>query len=119
MPTDAMARLLDVGDTIPRPKKQKLVIPYDVPRVDDRGILASAFVSIADRVPAVAVAGPASLSLEEHANSTFGNFGARVDDFYGKLTFAWSGDSQVVIANPAAAPTKTTFQRGNATPGPS
>jgi hypothetical protein len=119
MPTDAMARLVDLGDTIPRPKKQKLVIPYDVPRVDDRGILASAFVSIADRVPAVAVAGPASLSLEEHASSTFGNFGARVDDFFGKLTFAWSGDSHVVIANPTAASTKITFQRGNAKPGDS
>jgi hypothetical protein len=113
-----MARRVDLGDVIPQPKKQKLVIPYNQPRVDDRGILASAFVSVADRMPAGAVNGPSALSLDLHAPSTYGYFGAHIEDFYGQPTFRWTASgSNVVIASPNARSTKITFQRGNAKPG--
>ena len=116
--TAMMARHVNLGDAIPQPKKQKLVIPYNQPRVDDRGILASAFVSIVDRVPAVSVVGPKSLYLDLHAASTYGYFGAHREDFYGKLTIAWTtAHSDIVISSPTAAGTKITFQRGNAKPG--
>ena len=115
--TTVMERRVNLGGVIPQPKKQKLVIPYNQPRVDDRGILASALVTIADRVPAVSVSGPNSLFLDLNAPSTYGYFGAHNDDFYGQRTFAWTGDSNVIISNPTAASTKITFLRGNAKPG--
>jgi hypothetical protein len=116
--TGTMARRVDLGDVFPKPKKQKLVIPYNQPRVDDRGILVSAFAKIADRVPAVSVTGPSGLYLDLNASSTYGYFAAHPEDFYGKLTFAWTASgSGVVIASPAAGATKITFLRGNAKPG--
>jgi hypothetical protein len=113
--TGVTARRVDVGDVIPQPKWQKLVIPYNRPRVDDRGILASALVSIVDRVPAVSVTGPNKLSLDLNASSTYGYFGAHPEDFYGTLIFAWTTvRSDVIISSPTASATKITFQRGNA-----
>ena len=113
--TSVMARVR--GDVIPQPKKQKLVIPYNQPRVDDRGILVSAFVSIADRVPAASIAGPRSLFLDTNASSTYGYFGAQNEDFFGGRIFSWTGDSNVIIASPNSPATRITFQRGNARPG--
>jgi hypothetical protein len=117
--TAVMARRVDPGDVTTRPKKQKLVIPYRQPRVDDRGILVSAFVlPPADRVPAVSVTGPQGLFLDLNASSTYGYFGAQPEDFYGKLTFAWmTTHSNVVISSPTAGATKITFQRGSTNPG--
>lgn len=120
LPTNTMARRANLDDTIPRPKKQKLVIPYNQPRVDDRGILVSALVSIGDRVPVAQVNGPSGLSLDFNASSTYGYFGARVGDFFGRLTFSWTASgSNVIIVSPNAPSTKIIFQRGNAKPGDS
>lgn len=113
----AMAHLVDVGGTIPVAKKTKLVIPYNVPRVDATGILVSALATIMDRVPAAQVSGPSAISLEEHAASTFAQFGARVTDFFGRLAFSWTAGPNATISNPTAKSTKITFQRGNAKPG--
>ena len=115
--TTVMARSVNPGDLIPQMKKQKLVIPYNQPRVDDRGIMTSAFVSIADRVPAVSITGPRSLFLDSNQSSTYGYFGAHNEDFYGGKAFVWTGDSNVTISSPNSPSTKITFQRGNARPG--
>lgn len=113
------AAKLDLDDVVVRPKRRKLVIPYNAPRVDDRGILVSAFVTLEDRVPAVQVAGPTSLVLGPPPAATFAMYTARPDDFYGQLTFQWSGGPNVEIASPNAARTKITFRRGNEEPGTS
>lgn len=116
--TGTMARLVDVGDTLPKPRRQKIVIPYNRPRVDDSGIKVSAIATKADRVPAAQVAGPTSLLLDLNAPSTYGYFGAHVEDFYGKLTFSWSvSGSNVVVSNPNSPATKVAFGRGNMKPG--
>jgi hypothetical protein len=120
LPTGATtsARLVDVGGVIPRPQKKKIVIPYNRPRVDESGIKVSALATKADRVPAAHVAGPASLLLDVNAPSTYGVFGAHVEDFYGKLAFSWTASGpNAVVANPTSQSTKITFQRGNMKPG--
>jgi len=100
-----------------QPEKKKLIIPYNEPRVDDRGILASAFVTTEDRTPAVLVSGPHALSIDFNAQASFGIFSAQPDDFYGNLSYTWSGGPNVVISNANAARTRITFKRGNAQPG--
>jgi len=75
-------------------------------------------VTVADRIPAAAVIGPSSLSLDLNAPRTYGYFGAHAEDFYGRLTFSWTASgSNVVIASPNAQSTKITFQRANTKPG--
>jgi len=112
------AAKLDLDDVVVRPKRKKLVIPYNTPRVDDRGILVSAFVTMEDRLPAVRVTGPTSLLLDARAAVTFGVYAALPDDFYGTLFFQWSGGN-VEIASPNAARTKISFRRGTVAPGTS
>jgi hypothetical protein len=116
--TPGLARRVDSGDVTPQPEKQKLVIQYNKPRVDPRGILVSAFCLSDARIPKVSVIGPNGLSLDLNASSTSGYFAAHREDFYGPLKFVWTtAHSDVVMSSPTASATKITFQRGNAEPG--
>jgi hypothetical protein len=63
----------------------------------------------------VHIVGPSSLSISTNAQQTFGFFTAEPDDFYGNLTFAWTGGPSV--QSPSAQRTKITFARGTAKPG--
>jgi hypothetical protein len=111
------AARLDLDDIAIRPKRKKIVIPYNQPRVDARGILVAALVTLEDRMPAVAVTGPTSLLMGAPPAATFGVYAALPNDFYGTLTFQWSGGQNAEIANPNAARTRITFRRGNEAPG--
>ena len=106
-----------VPDTTIHPIKQKLVIAYAQPTVDNRGLFVGALASRQDRVPAAHVTGPSNLTILFPGSSTFGTFVAVPDDFFGKLTFNWSAGPGTQIHSPNGARTKITFQRGNAPRG--
>lgn len=63
----------------------------------------------------VHIIGPSSVSIFSSAQAADGFFVAKPDDFFGDITFVWSGGG--TIQNPAAQATKITFSRGTAKPG--
>jgi hypothetical protein len=101
------------------PHRQKLVIAYGQPAVDDSGLYASGFVSLDDRSPSAHLSGPTSLSVYATAEKTFGIFTVAVHDFFGKVTFVWTSGPDVVVESPGQQNTKIFFRRGNAQPGSS
>jgi hypothetical protein len=92
-------------------------IPYNAPRIDDRGLLVSAIATIEDRTPTVQVIGPSGLSIDVNAAETFGYYRVQPEDFYGDLSFSWSAGSNVIVHSPNQPSTKISFRRGNTQPG--
>ncbi|MFL6646774.1 MAG: hypothetical protein ACJ8KO_02325, partial [Sulfurifustaceae bacterium] len=122
LPIGSMARRSAARVRVPngiRPKKQKLVLTYGQPAVNDGGLFVKALVERQDRVPSAHVTGPTTLSVYSTAAETFGNYIAYADDFFGNLTYRWSAGPNVVIHSPAQQGTKISFRRGNAQPGSS
>jgi len=96
-----------------RPQRKKFVITYKQPRVDDRGLLVAGDLMLQDRTPRVEIVGPSSLAVDVNAPATFGFYGAEAHDFFGDLSFNWSGNANP----PNAKATKIFFERGTAKPG--
>jgi hypothetical protein len=110
---------IHVPDTTIHPKRQKLVIAYAQPTVDNRGLFVGALAGRQDRVPAAHVIGPSNLVILFPGSHTFGTFQAVPDDFFGRLTFKWSAGPGTQIHSPTGSRTKITFQRGNVPRGDS
>ncbi|MCU1239980.1 MAG: hypothetical protein JWO71_706 [Candidatus Acidoferrum typicum] len=121
----ALARLGPGGagglPTVMSESRKKLVINYGQPIVNDSGLYVSGAVQIPfpDRVPAVHIIGPTSLAMDLNATQTFGYFSVEPTDFYGKLSFVWTGGPVVNIPSPNAKRTAIFFHRGTARPGDS
>jgi hypothetical protein len=90
---------------------------YLEPAVDDRGLFVAALATPADRTPAVRPIGPSNLSIYSNASETFGIYKVQADDFFGGLSFSWSGGSNVTVHSPNRAITRISFRRGATQPG--
>lgn len=111
----ARARVPSVLDV----QREKLVIAYGQPAVDQRGLFVSALATPQPRVPSIQIAGPASLTILRHGPQTFGEYRVSADDFFGRLSFDWSasGGTAVHIENPDRSRTRIDFRRGDAQDG--
>jgi hypothetical protein len=98
-------------------EQKKLVLLYAAPTVDDGGLFVSGLARMEDRVPAVQLAGPTSLSLATNAAQTFGYYTATPDDILGQRTITWSDGADIVVHNPGQPHTRISFKRGNAAAG--
>jgi hypothetical protein len=101
------------------PKKQKLVLNYGGPTVDDRGMFVSAFATRQERVPEVNLFGPATLFMYSNGQEVYGNYQAIADDFFGNKTYQWSGGGLMTIQTPNLPYTRISFKRGDVQPGES
>src|SRR5262249_2918780 len=70
------------------------------------------------RTPAVQIVGPSGVSIERHAPDTSADYAVltvppQAKDFFGNLTFAWSGDPKHVQIADAAKSSTTIFFSGD------
>ena len=112
VPPKMLARTTIVNEGVQR---TKIVIPYNQPRVDDRGILVSAIIAIQPRTPSVTIVGPDKVTIVGEAAETYGVYRVQAEDFYGNLSFSWGGDG--VVWAPNASATTIAFGRGSLEPG--
>jgi hypothetical protein len=108
------------------PQKMKLVITYLSVSEADSGVAFHASAKSVARAPAVQISGPSPVSFGYGASKTSAQYTVlpmplQASDFYGPLTFEWSGDSQYVqIADPTKQNTVISFSGGdNMRPGAS
>jgi hypothetical protein len=95
------------------PRRQKIHLCYLNPRFDYRGFLVSANQSVQDRTPTAQIDGPDRLVIDANGSSAFGHYSGEAADFFGDLSYAWSGGA----SSPNAAATIITFSRGQHNPG--
>ncbi len=108
------ARVAGSAATGVLPHKQKIHLCYLNPRFDYRGFFVSANQKLEDRTPAAQIDGPDSLVIDAKAGSVSALYNAAAADFFGNLSYAWSGGA---AASPNAAATLVTFSRGQHKPG--
>jgi hypothetical protein len=95
--------------------REKLVIAYGQPTVDDTGLYVGGLASLQPRIPSAQIVGPSSLIIVSNASQTFADYTVAPQDFFGKLNLRWSGGAQ----SPTQWQTRIIFQRGNAKIGQS
>jgi hypothetical protein len=97
-----------------QPHPQKIHLCYTKARADSRGLLVSAIEEVRDRTPSAEILGPDSLVIDLTGTTTFGSYSVEAFDFFGDLSFTWSGGSPERLH---AQNTDIIFSRGNAKPG--
>jgi len=91
----------------------KIHLCYVNARADSRGLLVSANQKLQDRTPGLEISGPDHLVIDFNAGGTFGIYSAETHDFFGDVSFAWSGGEP---STPNAAITQIFFAN-DARPG--
>jgi hypothetical protein len=110
-----------------RPQRNKLVITYPVsPQVGEQAVTFRGGIALTPRTPMVNIVGPSSVLIGRHGSSTSAEYAVlpvplQAQDFFGALTYAWSGDTRGVgIDAPAKQKTEISFNSDpNMKPGTS
>jgi hypothetical protein len=108
-----------------RPQRNKLVINYRLPQVGAQAVTFLGTTMLKPRTPAVSIVGPSSVSIGRHGSITSPEYAVlpvplQAQDFFGALTYAWSGNPQGAdIIAPAKQKTEISFNNPNMKPGTS